>query len=136
MGFRFHAARGSMSVGEIQGRLPPDGVVEDEAAIMGASQRVTEAYQDASRYAMLRIVLAPCSPFSVSPKLMRQSVELARSYAVHSHTHLAETLDEEAYCTATFGRTPVELAEDLGWVGADVLHAHMVHPGSTASTRF
>ena len=135
MGFRFHAARGSMSVGETQGGLPPDTVVEDEAAILRDSQRVIEAYHDASRYAMLRIVLAPCSPFSVSPQLMRQSVELARSYAVHSHTHLAETLDEEAYCTATFDRTPVELAEDLGWVGADVWHAHMVHPGSNAITR-
>ena len=72
---------------------------------------------------MLRIVLAPCSPFSVSPALMRESVALARSYGVHSHTHLAETLDEAEYCTATFGKTPVELAEDLDWVGPDVWHA-------------
>src|SRR5260370_16828611 len=135
MGLRFHAARGSRSVGETQGGLPRETVVEDEAAILRDSQRVIEAYHDASRYAMLRIVLAPCSPFSVSPQLMRQSVELARSYAVHSHTHLAETLDEEAYCTATFGRTPVELAEDLGWVGAGAWHAHIVHPGSNAITR-
>ncbi len=130
MGFRFHAARGSMSVGETQGGLPPDSVVEDEAAILSDSQRVIEQYHDASRYAMLRIVLAPCSPFSVSPQLMRQSVALARSYGVHSHTHLAETLDEAAYCAETFGRSPVELAEDLGWVGSDVWHAHMVHPGA------
>ncbi len=129
MGFRFHAARGSMSVGETQGGLPPDNVVEDEDAILRDSQRVIETYHDANRYAMLRIVLAPCSPFSVSPQLMRQSAELARSYGVHLHTHLAETLDEATYCTATFGRTPVELAEDLGWMGADVWHAHMVHPG-------
>lgn len=135
MKFRFHAARGSMSVGETQGGLPPDSVVEDEDAILRDSQRVIEQYHDASRYAMLRIVLAPCSPFSVSPKLMRQSVALARSYGVHSHTHLAETQDEAAYCTATFGRSPVELAEDLGWVGADVWHAHMVHPGSDEITR-
>jgi 8-oxoguanine deaminase len=128
MGFRFHAARGSMSVGETQGGLPPDNVVEDEDAILRDSQRVIETYHDANRYAMLRIVLAPCSPFSVSPQLMRQSAELARSYGVHLHTHLAETLDEVTYCTATFGRTPVELAEDLGWMGADVWHAHMVHP--------
>ena len=128
MGMRFHAARGSMSVGEAQGGLPPDSVVEDEEAILRDSQRVIECYHDAGRYAMLRIVLAPCSPFSVSPNLMRQSIELARSYGVHSHTHLAETLDEAEYCVTTFQRTPVELAEELGWVGADVWHAHMVHP--------
>jgi cytosine/adenosine deaminase-related metal-dependent hydrolase len=87
MGFRFHAARGSMSVGESRGGLPPDSVVEDEDAILRDSQRVIETYHDANRYAMLRVVLAPCSPFSVSANLMRQSVELARSYGVHSHTH-------------------------------------------------
>jgi 8-oxoguanine deaminase len=135
MGARFHAARGSMSVGESQGGLPPDEVVEEEDAILRDSRRVIESYHDASRYAMLRIVLAPCSPFSVSPDLMRQSVALARSYNVHSHTHLAETLDEAAYCSATFGRTPVELAEDLGWVGPDVWHAHMVHPAADEISR-
>ncbi|HEU5228388.1 MAG TPA: 8-oxoguanine deaminase [Ktedonobacteraceae bacterium] len=129
MGFRFHAARGSMSVGESQGGLPPDHVVEDEDAILRDSQRLIEQYHDTSRYAMCRIVLAPCSPFSVSPRLMRESAELARSYGIHLHTHLAETQDEAAYCAATFHRTPVELAEDLGWVGPDVWHAHMVHPG-------
>jgi len=130
MGLRFHAARGSMSVGESQGGLPPDSVTEDEAAILADSRRVIEAYHDARRYAMLRIVLAPCSPFSVSPDLMRESLALARSYGVHSHTHLAETRDEEAYCLERFGRRPVELAEDLGWVGPDVWHAHMVHPSA------
>ncbi|HEX8729394.1 MAG TPA: 8-oxoguanine deaminase [Ktedonobacterales bacterium] len=135
MGCRFHAARGSMSVGESRGGLPPDSVVEDEAAILRDCQRVIEQYHDASRYAMLRIVLAPCSPFSVSPELMRQSVELARAYGVHSHTHLAETRDEADYCAATFGRTPVELAEDLGWVGEDVWHAHMVHPAASEIAR-
>lgn len=130
MGFRFHAARGSMSVGETKGGLPPDSVVEDEAAILRDAQRVIEQYHDANRYAMLRIVLAPCSPFSVSPQLMRESVKLARAYGVHSHTHLAETLDEAEYCRQTFGRSPVELAEDLGWVGPDVWHAHMVHPNT------
>ncbi len=128
MHFRFHAARGSMSVGESQGGLPPDSVVEDEASILRDSQRVIEEYHDDARYSMLRIVLAPCSPFSVSPDLMRQSVMLAREYGVHSHTHLAETLDETAYCRDTFGRTPIELAEDLGWTGEDVWHAHVVHP--------
>src|SRR5579863_8102113 len=111
MNFRFHAARGSMSVGETLGGLPPDSVVEEEAAILRDSQRAIEHYHDASRYSMLRIVLAPCSPFSVSPELMRQSIALARAYGVMSHTHLAETLDEAAYCTETFGRSPVELAE-------------------------
>jgi cytosine/adenosine deaminase-related metal-dependent hydrolase len=130
MGFRFHAARGSMSVGEAKGGLPPDGVVEDEDAILHDSRRLIEQYHDGERFSMLRIVLAPCSPFSVSPDLMRESVALARAYRVHSHTHLAETVDEAEYCKHTFGRTPVELAEDLGWVGGDVWHAHMVHPGA------
>jgi len=128
MGVRFHAARGSMSVGETKGGLPPDKVVEDEETILKDSQRVIEQYHNAHRYAMLRIVLAPCSPFSVSPELMRQSIALARAHHVHSHTHLAETKDEEEYCLQSFGRTPVELAEDLGWMGTDVWHAHMVHP--------
>lgn len=135
MGFRFHAARGSMSVGESQGGLPPDRVVEDESAILRDSQRVIEEYHDASRYSMLRVVLAPCSPFSVSPNLMRESIALARAYGIHCHTHLAETRDEAAYCAETFHRTPVELAEDLGWVGQDVWHAHMVHPSDDEITR-
>ena len=135
LGFRFHAARGSMSVGESKGGLPPDSVVEDEEAILRDSRRLVEAYHDPARYAMTRVVLAPCSPFSVSPDLMRQSVELARAYGVHSHTHLAETRDEADYCAARFGRTPVELAEDLGWVGPDVWHAHMVHPSPHEVTR-
>jgi 8-oxoguanine deaminase len=128
MGMRFHAARGSMSVGQSQGGLPPDACVEGEAAILRDSQRAIEQYHDASRYAMTRIVLAPCSPFSVSQDLMRESLALARSYGVHSHTHLAETLDEERYCLEHFQLRPVELAESIGWVGDDVWHAHMVHP--------
>ncbi len=128
MGLRFHAARGSMSVGQSRGGLPPDSVVEDEEAILRDTRRVIETYHDAARYSMLRVVVAPCSPFSVSPDLMRASLELARAYGVHAHTHLAETRDEAEYCRAAFGRTPVELAEDLGWVGDDVWHAHMVHP--------
>jgi 8-oxoguanine deaminase len=127
MGIRFHAARGSMSVGTSKGGLPPDSVVEDEEEILRDSRRVIETYHDAERYAMLRIVLAPCSPFSVSPDLMRESAALARSYGVTSHTHLAETVDEEDYCRENFGCTPVELAETLGWTGPDIWHAHMVH---------
>jgi cytosine/adenosine deaminase-related metal-dependent hydrolase len=126
-GIRFHAARGSMSVGESRGGLPPDRVVEDEAEILRDSRRLIETYHDPARHAMLRIVLAPCSPFSVSPDLMRQSAELARSYGTQLHTHLAETRDEEEFCREAFGKTPVELAEDLGWTGPDVWHAHMVH---------
>jgi 8-oxoguanine deaminase len=135
LGFRFHAARGSMSVGESQGGLPPDRVVEDERAILHDSRRLIEQYHDAGRHAMLRIVLAPCSPFSVSPDLMRESIAMARAYGVHSHTHLAETRDEHEYCLGAFGRTPVELAEDLGWVGGDVWHAHMVHPSAAEAER-
>jgi 8-oxoguanine deaminase len=124
-----------MSVGESQGGLPPDRVVEDERAILHDSRRLIEQYHDAGRHAMLRIVLAPCSPFSVSPDLMRESIAMARSYGVHSHTHLAETRDEHDYCLQAFGRTPVELAEDLGWVGGDVWHAHMVHPSADEAER-
>lgn len=127
LGLRFHAARGSMSIGESRGGLPPDSVVEDEAEIIRDSQRLIQTYHDAERYAMTRIVLAPCSPFSVSTDLMRESIALARSYGVHVHTHLCETLDEERFCLARYGRRPVELVEDLGWVGPDVWHAHMVH---------
>lgn len=130
MGVRFHVSRGSMSVGRSKGGLPPDSCVENEDAILADCERVVDAYHDASRNAMTRVVLAPCSPFSVSPDLMRQSAELARRKGVHLHTHLAETLDEEAFCLETFGRRPVELAEDLGWVGPDVWHAHMVHPSA------
>ncbi len=130
IGFRFHAARGSMSVGQSQGGLPPDSCVEDEPAILADTQRAIETFHDAARFAMTRVVVAPCSPFSVSADLMRESVALARSYGVHSHTHLAETLDEERYCVEHFGRRPVELAEDLGWIGPDVWHAHMVHPSA------
>ncbi len=130
MGMRFHASRGSMSVGQSQGGLPPDACVEDEATILRDSQRAIDSYHDSSRYAMTRIVLAPCSPFSVSQDLMRESLALARSYGVHSHTHLAETLAEERYCIEHFNMRPVELAESLGWVGDDVWHAHMVHPNA------
>lgn len=127
IGLRFHAARGAMSLGESQGGLPPDSVTECEAHILRDSQRLIEQYHDASRHAMLRIVLAPCSPFSVTPDLMRETAALARSYGVRLHTHLAETLEEEAFCLARFGQRPVAYAESLGWVGEDVWHAHCVH---------
>jgi cytosine/adenosine deaminase-related metal-dependent hydrolase len=135
IGVRFHASRGSMSVGEDDGGLPPNNVVEREDDILRDSRRAIEEFHDPNPGAMIRIVLAPCSPFSVSPDLMRQSVELARSYGVHSHTHLAETRDETDYCQATFGKSPVELCEDLGWTGSDVWHAHFVHASSDEIVR-
>ncbi len=135
MGMRFHAARGSMSVGESKGGLPPDRVVEDEDFVLRDSRRVIEEYHDPGRHSMLRVVLAPCSPFTVSPDLMRESIALARSYGVHSHTHLAETRDEEVYCKEEFGVTPVQFAEELGWLGEDVWQAHMVHPHSDEIAR-
>jgi 8-oxoguanine deaminase len=110
--------------------LPPDDLVEDDAAILNDTRRVIEAYHDAAPFAMTRIVVAPCSPFSVTPDLMRESIALARSYGVHAHTHLAETLDEERFCLARFGARPVPYCEQLGWVGDDVWHAHMVHPNA------
>jgi len=127
LGIRFHATRGSMSLGESDGGLPPDSVVEDEAHILLDSRRMIEEYHQYDRYGMVRIGLAPCSPFSVTPDLMRESAALARSYGVRLHTHLAETLDEEEFCLEQFGRRPAEYAEDLGWVGDDVWHAHAVH---------
>jgi cytosine/adenosine deaminase-related metal-dependent hydrolase len=135
MGFRFHASRGAMSLGHSRGGLPPDSVVEDEGAILEDCRRVIAQYHDPSRFAMTRIVLSPCSPFSVTPELMRASIELAREHGVHSHTHLAETLDEERYCIEHFGCRPVELAEKLGWTGPDVWHAHMVHPSAQECER-
>ena len=127
IGVRFHASRGSMSLGESNGGLPPDSVVEDEDFILQDCRRVIETYHDPSPGAMLRIVVAPCSPFSVTPDLMREAAVLARSYGVHLHTHLAETLDEERFCLREFGHRPVAYAQELGWVGDDVWHAHCVH---------
>lgn len=135
MGFRFHASRGSMSLGRSKGGLPPDDVVEDETAILKDTQRVIDAYHDPKPLAMTRIVVAPCSPFSVSEDLMRESIALARCEGVHSHTHLAETLDEENYCVEHFGCRPVELAEKLGWVGDDVWYAHVVNPSPAECDR-
>jgi cytosine/adenosine deaminase-related metal-dependent hydrolase len=127
IGIRFHPTRGSMSLGESQGGLPPDSVVEDEEAILRDTRRVIETYHDPARYSMCRVGVAPCSPFSVTPDLMRESRELARAYGVHCHTHLAETLDEERFCMEQFGCRPVEYAEQLGWAGDDVWWAHCVH---------
>jgi len=126
IGMRFHAARGAMSVGESAGGLPPDYLVEKEDAILKDTQRLIETWHDARRHAMQRVVVAPCSPFSVSRDLMRESARLARSYGVSMHTHLAENDNDVAYSREQFGMTPAEYAESLGWVGADVWHAHCV----------
>ena len=126
IGLRFHASRGSMSVGRSAGGLPPDSLVENEASILRDTQRLIETHHDASRYAMQRIVVAPCSPFSVSRDLMRESAALARTHGVSLHTHLAENANDVAYSREKFNRTPAEYAEELGWVGRDVWHAHCV----------
>lgn len=132
MGVRFHPTRGSMSLGASQGGLPPDRVVEKEARILEDSQRVIETFHDAGPRSMLRIGLAPCSPFSVSGDLMRESARLARSYQrVGLHTHLAETLDEERFCLQKFGKRPLDYAESVEWMGEDVWFAHMVHPSES-----
>ena len=127
IGVRLHASRGSMSLGESKGGLPPDRVVEDEAFILRESQRLIETYHDPRPGAMTQVVLAPCSPFSVTPELMRQSASLAREYGVHLHTHLAETQDEEVFCIEKFGHRPVAFMDLLNWTGPDVWFAHSVH---------
>ena len=127
VGLRFHAARGSMSLGESDGGLPPDSVVEDRETILLDTERVINKFHDPAPGAMTRVVVAPCSPFSVTPDLMRESAELARRHGVHLHTHVAETQDEEQFCIETFGRRPVELMEDLGWMGNDVWFAHGIY---------
>jgi 8-oxoguanine deaminase len=126
IGMRFHACRGSMSVGESNGGLPPDAVVEDDATILRDTRRVIETFNDAKRYAMLRIAVAPCSPFSVSRDLMREAAALARAYRVSLHTHLAENVNDVAYSREQFGLTPAQYAQELGWTGRDVWHAHCV----------
>ncbi|MEC5385720.1 8-oxoguanine deaminase [Uliginosibacterium sp. H3] len=126
IGMRFTATRGSMSVGQSQGGLPPDSVVEKEDDILRDTRRLIETYHDASRHSMLHIAVAPCSPFSVSRELMRESAVLAREYGVRLHTHLAENVKDVSYSLEKFGMTPAEYAESLGWTGNDVWHAHCV----------
>ncbi len=127
VGLRLHASRGSMSLGESQGGLPPDSVVEDEDFILQDTRRLIEQYHDPHPGAMVQVVVAPCSPFSVTPDLMRQAAALARAYGVRLHTHLAETQDEEVFCMETFGYRPVAYMQHLDWVGPDVWFAHSVH---------
>jgi cytosine/adenosine deaminase-related metal-dependent hydrolase len=126
IGMRFHACRGAMSVGESAGGLPPDALTEDEGAILADSQRLIEKFHDADPGAMVRIALAPCSPFSVSRDLMREAARMARHFGVGLHTHLAENDNDVAYSQEKFGMTPAQYAENLEWVGHDVWHAHCV----------
>ena len=126
LGVRFHPSRGSMSLGESKGGLPPDTVVEDESAILLDCDRIIEKHHDPDPYSMCRIVIAPCSPFSVTPDLMRASARFARERGLTLHTHVAETQDEVQYCMRKFGVRPVELMRQLGWVGADAWWAHCV----------
>jgi cytosine/adenosine deaminase-related metal-dependent hydrolase len=136
MGIRFVATRGSMSVGQRDGGLPPDHVVESEADILRDTRRLIETWHDASHGALLQIAVAPCSPFSVSQGLMRDSAELARAYGVRLHTHLAENDHDVAYTRERFNCTPAEYAESLGWLGEDVWHAHCVKLDPTGMKRF
>ena len=130
IGVRFHGTRGSMSIGESQGGLPPDSLTEKESFILSESQRLIETYNDSSSYAMQRVALAPCSPFSVSIDLMRESAAMARSYGVGLHTHLAENAEDIKYGLQQFGMRPGEYVEAVGWTGDDVWHAHCVQLNS------
>lgn len=127
IGLRLHASRGSMSLGESLGGLPPDSVVDGEETILKDSQRLIQRYHDPKPGAYIQIVLAPCSPFSVTTELMKQSALLAREYGVHLHTHLAETEDEESFCLKRFGYRPVGYMESVNWMGNDVWFAHSIY---------
>lgn len=126
-GIRFHPCRGSMSLSKKDGGLPPDSVVQTEDEIIRDCQRVIERYHDPCPFSMLRVALAPCSPFSVTSELMRESTRLADEYNVLLHTHLAETVDEEEFCLQSFGARPVDYVEELGWLRKDAWFAHLVH---------
>ncbi|MGF1523550.1 MAG: 8-oxoguanine deaminase [Leptolyngbyaceae cyanobacterium] len=137
LGLRFHASRGSMTIGESKGGLPPDHLVEEEDFVLKDSQRLIEQYHDSDRYAMLRITLAPCSPFTVTQDLMRESAAMARAYPqVRLHTHLAENVKDVEYSLEKFGQIPGEYAESLGWLGEDVWHAHCVKLTDASIAKF
>jgi cytosine/adenosine deaminase-related metal-dependent hydrolase len=135
VGLRFHPCRGSMDLGEKDGGLPPDNLVEDTDEALAATKDAIDAFHDPSPGSMLRIAVAPCSPFSVTPRLMREAAELARRENVRLHTHLAETVEEETYCLEVHRCTPVQYAENLGWLGDDVWLAHGVHLDSASIRR-
>jgi cytosine/adenosine deaminase-related metal-dependent hydrolase len=136
VGIRFHAARGAMTVGESKGGLPPDAIVEEEGAALKEMQRLVERWHSAERFAMTRVVIAPCSPFTVSDPFMAESAKLARAYGVSLHTHLAENDNDIAYSLEVYGKTPAQYVEDLEWVGPDVWHAHCVKLDDDAISLF
>jgi cytosine/adenosine deaminase-related metal-dependent hydrolase len=136
IGLRFHPARGSMDLGQSSGGLPPDSVVEQRDAILSATEAAIDRWHDPSVESMVRIVVAPCSPFTVTDGLMREAAELARRKGVRMHTHLAETADEEDFCQAHHNCSPAQYAERLGWLGDDVWMAHCVHLSDAAVDRF
>jgi len=127
IGIRLHACRGSMSLSEKDGGLPPDRVVQEEEEILADTSRVIEKYHDPNPQAKQRVIVSPCSPFSVTEELMKESIKLARHHGVMAHTHLAETKDEDEFCQEKFGLSPLEYMEKVGWVGPDVFFAHGVH---------
>jgi cytosine/adenosine deaminase-related metal-dependent hydrolase len=135
VGLRFHPSRGSMDLGRSAGGLPPDHVVEDRDAVLAATEDAIGRWHDPAPDSMLRVSVAPCSPFSVTGELMREAAELARRAGVRLHTHLAETIDEEDFCRERFGGTPLDYVESLGWTGPDVWFAHAVHLDDTAVKR-
>jgi cytosine/adenosine deaminase-related metal-dependent hydrolase len=136
IGLRFHPCRGSMDLGRSRGGLPPDSIVEDRDEILASSEEARDRFHNPSPGSMLRIALAPCSPFSVTPELMAETAEFARKKGVRLHTHLAETKDEEDFCLEHYGVRPVEYLEDLGWLGEDVWLAHCVHLNEEEVGRF
>lgn len=127
LGIRFHATRGSMSVGESKGGLPPDDCTQAEEEILRDGERLVKAFHETGRYAMTRVGLAPCAPFSVSPELMKETAAQAKKWGVRLHTHLCETLDEEAYCLKRYKKRPIDFIESLDWMNDSVWLAHMVH---------
>jgi cytosine/adenosine deaminase-related metal-dependent hydrolase len=135
VGLRFHPCRGSMDLGRSAGGLPPDEIVEDTDAALAATEEAVRRFHDPAPGAMVRVAVGPCSPFTVTARLMREAAGLARRLGVRLHTHLAETREEDAYCRQTLGRTPAEYAEELGWLGEDVWLAHCVHLDEPAAKR-
>lgn len=135
LGIRIHVTRGSMSLGRSAGGLPPDDVVQDEGAILEDCERVLDRWHDPRPFAMQRVALAPCSPFSITERLLRDTVQLARRRGVRCHTHLAETEDENRFCLERYGRRPLDLMEDLEWVGPDIWYAHGIHFDDAEITR-
>lgn len=127
IGMRFIPCRGSMSCGRSSGGLPPDDVVQEDDEILADMERLIKKYHDPSPFSMARLALGPCSPFSVTPELMKKTAQLARKYGVRLHTHVAETKDEEKYCAEKFNMRPVELMESLGWIGEDCWYAHSIY---------